>query len=199
MKKITIPSKALDNHDGDLKVKVLQQSICRTEKGFAGYLDACVAGTRVQIAGRFDNPWQGEGLAHIDQSVWVDGQFTNLDFTSGDVGEEIPGIPGVSAEDLFVAVGEIMVPETTPYLWHDIEYKRVVARFETSRGILQFVLTEDDGHRAWLADVEFAADPESEDFGKYNDKLETQIQAVVDSLHDPDLAAQKAAEFLRGR
>jgi hypothetical protein len=66
----------------DLSVEVVRHAVCKTELGFAGYVEVKTEdGTEIRITGRYDDPWSQteDSPAHAGEHIWVNGQYHEAD------------------------------------------------------------------------------------------------------------------------
>jgi hypothetical protein len=97
-----------DGAPADLTVKVLRQAVCKTELGFAGYVEVQTPdGTEIRIVGRYDDPWSQteDSPAHAGEHIWVNGQYHEAD--EGETATQITTPSGVyNTENIMMAVAK---------------------------------------------------------------------------------------------
>lgn len=97
-----------DGRPADLSVKVVRHAVCKTELGFAGYVEVETPdGTKIRVVGRYDDPWsQTENSpAHAGEHIWVNGEYYEAD--DGEMATQIATPSGTYVtENIMMAVAK---------------------------------------------------------------------------------------------
>jgi len=92
----------------DTLVVVRNQAICKTQLGFAGYVDVETEdGTEIRVVGRYDDPFsQTEDTpAHVAEHIWVNGEYFEAD--DGEMATTIETPSGeINTENIVMAVAK---------------------------------------------------------------------------------------------